>query len=63
MIQWRNLNYDPRQYFRDLKCRVEPEEMLGMKQAMDRVKDQYAKIKMGYFNPSRSEAAQMSVDK
>lgn len=55
MIQWRNLNYDPRQYFRDLKCRVEPQEMLGMKNAMDRVKDQYAKIKMGYFNPSRKE--------
>ncbi len=63
MIQWRNLNYDPRQYFRDLKCQVPAEEMLGMKEAMERVKKEHAKIKMGYFNPSRNETAQMSVDK
>ncbi len=53
MIQWRNLNYDPRRYFRELKVSVKPEEMTGVRQLIHSLKKEFPKLMMGYFNPSR----------
>ena len=54
MIQWRNLNYDPAEYFRKLKVRVDREDMLGIRELIHTVKDKYPHLMHGYFNPSKS---------
>ena len=54
MIQWRNLNYDPRQYFRDLDLEDQPLEMLGMAETIERLKKEFPRLTMGYFNPKKS---------
>ena len=51
MIQWRNLNYDPLRYFKELNVPVKAEEMFGVKEMIDMVKKEFPKLKMGYFNP------------
>ncbi len=57
MIQWRNLNYDPRAYFRKLKINVKQNDMLGIKEVINAVKKDYPGIMHGYFNPSRRRVA------
>ncbi len=51
MIQWRNLNYDPILYFKDLKIEIPQNEMLGMAEIISRIKKEFPKLKTGYFNP------------
>lgn len=53
MIQWRNLNYDPLRYFKELDIKVGASDMLGIKEIIDLLKKEFPKIKMGYFNQSR----------
>lgn len=55
MIQWRNLNYDPLQYFRDLKLTVDESEMTGMKEVIEALQKEFPRLRMGYFNPKRVE--------
>jgi pyruvate-formate lyase-activating enzyme len=50
MIQWRNLNYDPLRYFRELKVRVDASGMLGIKEIIGILKTDFPEIRMGYFN-------------
>lgn len=57
MIQWRNLNYDPRQYFRDLKLSDADPELLGMARVIETLSRELPALKMGYFNPKRSLTA------
>ena len=51
MIQWRNLNYDPLRYFRDLKLSIVPGEMLGMERIIAELAGHFPRLRMGYFNP------------
>jgi len=51
MIQWRNLNFDPLEYFKVIKCRVEPADMLGIRQVMRTLEKTFPGIRMGYYNP------------
>lgn len=53
MIQWRNLNYDPAAYFRDIGARPKREEMTGMKDLISSVHAKFPNVMKGYFNPSR----------
>lgn len=53
MIQWRNLNYDPREYFRKLKLDIKETEMIGISQLVRMIKKKYPSLMHGYFNPSR----------
>jgi molybdenum cofactor biosynthesis enzyme MoaA len=50
MIQWRNLNYDPLRYFKELDIRVEAHEILGVKEIMALLKKEFPAVRMGYFN-------------
>jgi pyruvate-formate lyase-activating enzyme len=50
MVQWRNLNFDPIRYFKELKLSVKAEEMSGIREAMDMLKKEFPRLKMGYFN-------------
>ena len=53
MIQWRNLNFDPLQYFKVIKCAVHPSDMIGIRQLIASLKKSFPRLKMGYYNPSR----------
>lgn len=54
MVQWRNLNYDPLRYFKELRIKVRPPELLGMREVIRALKKAYPHIMMGYFNPSKA---------
>jgi len=54
MIQWRNLNYDPLGYFRELKFTADQSKMLGVKEIIISLGREFPGLLMGYFNPTRS---------
>ena len=51
MIQWRNLNYDPIRYFRELGLEGAAPDLLGMEAAIERVRKAFPALRCGYFNP------------
>jgi molybdenum cofactor biosynthesis enzyme MoaA len=54
MIQWRNLNYDPIIYFKELGLKTRAPDLLGVKEIMAELKKEFPNLKMGYFNPAPS---------
>ncbi len=50
MIQWRNFNIDPDWYLGKLNI-TEPQEILGVKQLMQLIKEEFHHLQFGYFNP------------
>jgi pyruvate-formate lyase-activating enzyme len=50
MIQWRNFNIDPDWYMGKIGVN-ETGEMLGVKQLMNLIAEEFPKVKFGYFNP------------
>ena len=53
MIQWRNLNFDPRRYW-EIMEEITPHGMpLGMKKIFQRLKKEFPKLRHGYFNPPK----------
>ncbi|MEN9685001.1 MAG: hypothetical protein RLZZ28_787 [Bacteroidota bacterium] len=51
MIQWRNFNIDPDWYMGKIGIH-ETGEMLGVKQLMTLIREEFPQLKFGYFNPS-----------
>jgi wyosine [tRNA(Phe)-imidazoG37] synthetase (radical SAM superfamily) len=50
MIQWRNFNIDPDWYLGKIGV-TETGEMLGVKQLMQMLREEFPGLKFGYFNP------------
>lgn len=50
MIQWRNFNIDPDWYLGKINI-AETGEILGIKQLMELIHDEFPDLKYGYFNP------------
>jgi hypothetical protein len=50
MIQWRNFNIDPDWYLGKIGM-VDNGDILGMKQMMELLREEFPKLKYGYFNP------------
>ncbi len=50
MIQWRNFNIDPDWYLGKIGV-ADGGEILGIKQLMDLLKEEFPNLKYGYFNP------------
>jgi len=50
MIQWRNFNIDPDWYLGKIGV-TDGGEILGMKQLMELLKEEFPRLKYGYFNP------------
>jgi pyruvate-formate lyase-activating enzyme len=50
MIQWRNFNIDPDWYLGKIGV-TETGEVLGMKQLMFLIREEFPELKFGYFNP------------
>jgi len=52
MIQWRNLNYDPIAYFKELGIKPGQNNMIGVDALIRKIKKDYPSLMHGYFNPS-----------
>lgn len=50
MIQWRNFNIDPDWYLGKIAV-GETGEILGVKQLMELIKEEFPRLKFGYYNP------------
>lgn len=50
MIQWRNFNIDPDWYLGKIGV-VETGELLGVKQLMELIREEFPDVKFGYYNP------------
>ncbi len=57
MVQWRNLNYDPIQYFRDLGLEGKETPMRGMAEHVAAIGRAFPRLRMGYFNPVKAATA------
>jgi len=55
MIQWRNLNFDPIRYWKEMNAVAAHGEPIGMEKLLDRIRKQYPKLKFGYFNPPKEK--------
>jgi molybdenum cofactor biosynthesis enzyme MoaA len=55
MIQWRNLNFDPLRYWKTMNDRAKHGDPLGMQNLMNRIRQQFPKLKHGYFNPPKEK--------
>jgi wyosine [tRNA(Phe)-imidazoG37] synthetase (radical SAM superfamily) len=53
MVQLRNLNIDPADYFRSIRFSVEQDELLGIREAIKDIRAGFPRLMIGYFNPSR----------
>ena len=50
MIQWRNFNIDPDWYLGKISV-TETGEMLGLKQLMELIHEEFPLVRFGYYNP------------
>jgi len=50
MIQWRNFNIDPDWYLGKINM-ADTGEILGMKQLLELIREEFPQLKFGYFNP------------
>ena len=55
MIQWRNLNFDPLRYWKTMNGITRHGEPIGMENLISRVRQQFPKLKHGYFNPPKEK--------
>jgi molybdenum cofactor biosynthesis enzyme MoaA len=53
MIQWRNLNFDPIRYWKEMNAVAAHGESIGMEKVLNRIRKQFPKLKFGYFNPPK----------
>jgi hypothetical protein len=55
MIQWRNLNYDPIRYWDAMNQVVEHGTPIGMKEALQTLRNEFPELRYGYFNPPKEK--------
>jgi pyruvate-formate lyase-activating enzyme len=53
MIQWRNLNFDPARYWKQMDAVASPGEPMGMEILLHQIREQFPDLKFGYFNPPK----------
>jgi pyruvate-formate lyase-activating enzyme len=55
MIQWRNLNFDPVRYWKKMNQVADHGEPIGMENLLNRFRQQFPKLRFGYFNPPKEK--------
>lgn len=55
MIQWRNLNFDPKRYWNIMSDVAKHGKPMGMQRIISQVKESFPKVKHGYFNPPKEK--------
>jgi molybdenum cofactor biosynthesis enzyme MoaA len=53
MIQWRNLNFDPIRYWKEMNKVAGHGDPCGMEKLLSRIQRQFPQLKFGYFNPPK----------
>ena len=53
MIQWRNLNFDPIRYWKEMNAVSRHGEPMGMETVLKRVRRLFPELIFGYFNPPK----------
>jgi hypothetical protein len=53
MIQWRNLNFDPMRYWKEMNAVSRNGKPMGMESVLKRVRRLFPELKFGYFNPPK----------
>ncbi|MEN8244879.1 MAG: radical SAM protein [Thermodesulfobacteriota bacterium] len=53
MIQWRNLNFDPIQYWKVMDQDGREDAVMGMQTVLDTIQDRFPDVRHGYFNPPK----------
>jgi MoaA/NifB/PqqE/SkfB family radical SAM enzyme len=53
MIQWRNLNFDPKKYWKIMSAVSKPGKPMGMHRIISQIKETFPQVKHGYFNPPK----------
>lgn len=61
MIQWRNFNIDPDWYLGKIGV-TDTGEYMGIKQMMELIREEFPKLKFGYFNPPAERMANYDSD-
>ena len=52
-IQWRNLNFDPLRYLKEMNAAATHSRPIGMKAVLELVQERFPDISHGYFNPPK----------
>ncbi len=55
MIQWRNLNFDPVRYWRQMDAAASSGEPIGMEVLLKQIRERFPNLKFGYFNPPKEK--------
>ncbi len=53
MIQWRNLNYDPVRYWKEMNEVARHDRPIGMINVLRRIHKEFPRTRYGYFNPPK----------
>jgi pyruvate-formate lyase-activating enzyme len=61
MIQWRNLNIDPDWYVDSIRLN-DFSGAMGMPVFLHRIRERFARLRYGYFNPSKEERVSRNFD-
>ena len=55
MIQWRNLNFDPKKYWETMSAVSGTGKSVGMHRIISQIKESFPHVKHGYFNPPKEK--------
>jgi len=55
MIQWRNLNFDPLQYYKIMSGAAPNGAPIGMENLLEQIRQEFPHLKFGYFNPPKEK--------
>ena len=55
MIQWRNLNFDPLRYYKIMTDVAPNGAPIGMKNLLKQIRQEFPRLKFGYFNPPKEK--------
>ena len=55
MIQWRNLNFDPLGYWKQMDAVASSGRPMGMETLLQQIREQFPNLKFGYFNPPKEK--------
>lgn len=61
MIQWRNLNFDPRRYIRIMEDIEDSGPPVGMAALLQTLGTRFPRLKHGYFNPPKENHAKGTI--
>jgi molybdenum cofactor biosynthesis enzyme MoaA len=55
MIQWRNLNFDPLRYWKQMDAVASSGKPMGTEVLLQQIREQFPELKFGYFNPPKEK--------